>query len=145
MTPKTKVCGACKKRKKLKQFSSQNSGKYGVLWHCKKCHAAYELVRQRKKRNDPEWRKHVNRTSRVNYRKRRNKLYERLGGAKCACCGETKWQFLQIDHVNNDGVKDRQKTGLKAEYWKAELQVLCANCNWGKRYGRCPHKKGGDQ
>jgi len=26
---------------------------------------------------------------------------------------------------------------------QGDLQVLCANCNWAKRYGDCPHQKRG--
>lgn len=72
---------------------------------------------------------------------------------KCACCGESEYNFLQIDHVNGGGNRHRKsikvKCGSKFYYWLWKnnfpegYQVLCANCNWGKRMnnGVCPHKK----
>jgi len=54
---------------------------------------------------------------------------------------------LQIDHVNNDGAKDRKVYGVKAtsnQYYRRILkklkegskdyQTLCAYCNWVKGY-----------
>lgn len=72
-------------------------------------------------------------------------------GSCCACCGETVEEFLQLDHVNNDGHLDRKqhKTSsklfakLKKIGWpKDRYQLLCANCNFGKlmNSGICPHK-----
>ena len=97
-------------------------------------------------------------------RKRRTKIkrlvLEHYGGVppKCVCCGESIYQFLTIDHVNNDGAKHRKelKLGRKSGWWLYiylvkndfpddgyELQVLCWNCNCGKRMngGVCPHKE----
>lgn len=72
-------------------------------------------------------------------------------GGCCACCGETVQQFLQLDHIQNDGHLDRKahKTSakliahLKKSGWpKDRYQLLCANCNFGKLMngGACPHK-----
>jgi hypothetical protein len=84
--------------------------------------------------------------------------YETLlayGGIRCACCGETNIHFLSLDHVHNDGFKDRpvingrrkQLMGynvLRKQNFpnKDRFQVLCMNCNVGKRLngGICPHK-----
>jgi formylmethanofuran dehydrogenase subunit E len=30
-------------------------------------------------------------------------------GGKCNCCGEDKYEFLAIDHVNGGGKKEREK------------------------------------
>lgn len=76
-------------------------------------------------------------------------------GNACACCGEIEPLFLQVDHINNDGHLQRKNAGrhwdwsafmrwLKAEgFPKDNYQLLCANCNWGKRAngGVCPHRK----
>ena len=38
-------------------------------------------------------------------------------GGKCQCpggCSETTWQFLSVDHVNNDGTDHRKEKGSKA-------------------------------
>ena len=83
----------------------------------------------------------------------RTKLLDKFG-YKCRCCGESQIDFLCIDHINNDGNIHRknQTTGKRFDYlkiWKdilkngddSNFQVLCMNCNWGKRLtGICPHK-----
>lgn len=77
-------------------------------------------------------------------------------GSKCACCGHDDKRFFTIDHVNNDGAEHRRRLtgskrqgcGLYTYKWIIQnnfpdtIQVLCANCNWGKRMnnGTCPHK-----
>ena len=73
-------------------------------------------------------------------------------GNICACCGEDEIMFLSIDHINNDGVLDRDSfknystfsfyLKLKKEPIREDLQVLCFNCNLGKQLnnGECPHK-----
>jgi hypothetical protein len=73
-------------------------------------------------------------------------------GGCCACCGESEPLFLQLDHIHNDGAQERRELGnnfvvllrLKDRGWpKDNHQILCANCNHGKRMngGICPHKK----
>jgi|SRR5665213_171325 len=78
------------------------------------------------------------------------------GEPKCACCGEVEILFLQIDHINDDGANHRRQMvkeqgyisgGNNLPYWLKKnnyppgFQVLCANCNWGKRLaGKCPHQ-----
>jgi hypothetical protein len=84
----------------------------------------------------------------------RDEVYRAYGGYRCACCGETERMFLSIDHVNNDGAihkrTHRLRTGeqmyrwLKRNNFPAGFQILCMNCQWGKRNnkGVCPHKPG---
>ena len=71
-------------------------------------------------------------------------------GGKCACCGETGFEFLTIDHVNGGGSKQRRKDSLQIGVWlkkhkyPVDFQVLCYNCNLGRNFwGQCPHKTGG--
>ena len=78
-------------------------------------------------------------------------------GGKCQCpggCSEYRYEFLTIDHVNNDGMEHRKKaigtrragTGfyrwiVKSGFPK-ELRLLCMNCNFARgRYGYCPHER----
>lgn len=75
--------------------------------------------------------------------------YASYGGYRCACCGESHAEFLCIDHVNNDGYAHRKSIGrgsniylwLKKNGFPAGFQVLCMNCNFGKKHngGVCPH------
>lgn len=71
-------------------------------------------------------------------------------GGKCACCGESKPEFLTLDHINGRGPEEKT-TGMGIWYWlklkgwpKDNYQILCWNCNCAKGvYGQCPHKKTG--
>ncbi|MFA5706889.1 MAG: HNH endonuclease [Candidatus Neomarinimicrobiota bacterium] len=80
--------------------------------------------------------------------RRRKRVLAAYGG-KCACCGETEWKFLSLDHVDNDGAEHRRKIGQSRIYEWAEdngypdnLQLLCYNCNMAKAfYGKCPHQE----
>jgi len=75
-------------------------------------------------------------------------------GGKCTCCGEWRYEFLTIDHINNDGAEHRRKLANGRDRWKAKniyvwlkendypegFQVLCTNCNCAKAWhGYCPH------
>ena len=77
----------------------------------------------------------------------RKKVIDHYGG-RCACCGEKEIKFLAIDHINNDGHKQRKKMTLNINAWAIrhhypkDLQVLCHNCNLAKAfYGICPHQE----
>ena|SRR3990167_3114899 len=71
---------------------------------------------------------------------------------KCACCGESEYVFLCLDHINNDGAEHRRKISgknnrtfgiyawLRKNKFPVGFQVLCHNCNWAKSHGGCPHK-----
>ena len=74
--------------------------------------------------------------------------FDRYGGRKCNCCGETELLFLQLDHIDNNGGRHRRKENIVSLYrWAKKkkyppgFQVLCANCNFGKHMngGICPH------
>lgn len=80
------------------------------------------------------------------------------GNGLCACCGEPDERFLTLDHVNNDGAEHRRSLSIWGQsmgsvfYRRMKslgypndppLQVLCFNCNNGKRVnkGVCPHQE----
>lgn len=73
-------------------------------------------------------------------------------GGKCVRCGYSDHRALQIDHVDGNGYKDtakqRQSRGSVGYYRKVIMdtatgdtsyQILCANCNWIKRYENNEH------
>lgn len=70
------------------------------------------------------------------------------GDSRCACCGETRLEFLTIDHIFGGGRQHRQSqrignmcVWLKKHNFPEGYQVLCMNCNFAKgRFGRCPHE-----
>lgn len=76
--------------------------------------------------------------------------FQAYGGPVCFCCGEHEEKFLSIDHINGDGGKHRKQQGsgailyawLARHHFPTGFQVLCMNCNWGRRFtGICPHKQ----
>lgn len=78
----------------------------------------------------------------------KDKVFDHYGRS-CACCGEDVFEFLSIDHMNNDGAKHRAEIGVSRLYpWLIKnnfpngFQTLCVNCNKGKflNKGECPHK-----
>jgi len=59
-------------------------------------------------------------------------------GAKCACCGDTNYEHLSIDHINNDGAEHRKTTNGQIlqdtlnRGFPDNIQILCYNCNMTK-------------
>ncbi len=71
-------------------------------------------------------------------------LFALLGGC-CKHCGFADHRALQIDHVNGGGCKDRNGVKSQQHYRRVlksvragegKFQLLCANCNWIKRWER---------
>ncbi len=71
------------------------------------------------------------------YRDKRKSILDTLGN-RCVCCGETEEIYLEIDHVFNDGSKDKAPSLKKIKENKERYQILCCNCN------RAKHKNGGE-
>ena len=81
----------------------------------------------------------------------KREVFEKYGGCKCACCGDTEIVWLSIDHIDGGGNKHRKelknKCGvnfynwLKKQNYPDGYQVLCMNCQFGKHAcGICPHQ-----
>ena len=77
------------------------------------------------------------------YTKRQKSAILELLGKKCVRCGFEDDRALQIDHVNGGGVKEKKKMTGGTYYvfvvkrilaGSKKYQVLCANCNWIKRF-----------
>jgi len=70
-------------------------------------------------------------------------------GSKCACCGESNFYFLTLDHVNNNGAEERKQPSGQNRIWarlrrektvSPDYQILCYNYNCAKGHlGSCPH------
>lgn len=90
---------------------------------------------------------------RVLERRRRVTCLEHYGAMICACCGEHRYEFLTIDHIEGGGnqhLEERKATNqhrnlyswLIKNNFPPGYQVLCYNCNCAKgNYGECPHTK----
>jgi hypothetical protein len=77
--------------------------------------------------------------------RRENGLHTRIVlslGSKCVGCGIEDPDVLQVDHINGGGSKERKSFSNTYQFEKyvfehvdsGEYQLLCANCNWKKRY-----------
>jgi hypothetical protein len=75
-------------------------------------------------------------------------------GGKCQCCGESRIEFLSIDHIHGSGRKEIMalNIGRGFQYYgylrrnkfpdKDRLRVLCMNCNFAMGIiGYCPHQR----
>jgi hypothetical protein len=114
--------------------------------------AYYEKNREKVKAKAKEYyvkNRERNRVQREELRRQALEFYSN-GELKCACCGEITYEFLEIDHINNNGAEMRKQdinhvriySWLKKYNYPEGFQVLCCNCNWAKhRYGICPHQK----
>lgn len=144
-----KTCTGCSTPKELNQFAPQKDGKYGVTSKCRTCRNAYNkeyYQRADVKQQRSEYFK--------NYRNDiKQQVFDHYGRV-CACCGEDNEVFLTLDHINNDGAEHRRKLGngkqtSSDKVWQwvikngfpTNFQILCYNCNCGKRDngGTCPH------
>lgn len=71
-------------------------------------------------------------------------------GMVCQCCGEYRYEFLCIDHMDGGGNAHRKEVGgggngflkwLRDNNYPEGYQTLCHNCNFAKHfYGKCPHE-----
>jgi hypothetical protein len=148
--PKSRVCATCGKNKSLDNFSILAR----VCNSCKKKDQQRREVeeaikkaerRERRERRKKELRDNVSpKRSKITSKNARVKAIEALGG-KCVRCGFSDIRALQIDHKKNNGCYERKELNQDRLYKRVyelaisgkadtEYQVLCANCNWTKRY-----------
>ncbi len=114
----TKTCARCKEPRSLNEFFKNASRRDGVSGFCKICHQ--QDVRMR-------------------YIKDRMIVINAYGG-KCEKCGFQDFRALQFDHVQGGGSKDlkgKSPTAIRKALMpvnKEKFALLCANCNWKRRY-----------
>lgn len=82
--------------------------------------------------------------------RQKREVMDKYGGV-CACCGESRIEFLAIDHINGGGGKHRRETGgggsnfyrwLRNNNFPEGFRVLCHNCNQAiGHFGHCPHER----
>jgi len=74
------------------------------------------------------------------------------GTMRCECCGEDIYEFLNLDHVDNDGAEDSKRFKSSRSFYKylidtgfqKRLKVMCFNCNCARDKDPdkiCPHKR----
>jgi len=120
----SKKCNGCKKILGADKFRARPEHPDGLACRCKDCYRSQS-------------------------RAERIEALKIYGGdpPHCACCGEAKFEFLAIDHIEGGGHKHRKIGGgsviyrwLRANNYPLGFRVLCHNCNQAiGYYGYCPH------
>lgn len=155
------------RRRYHREWVKQNKEKmraYREKWRKKDPERARRLQSERFKRyyhsgkgkqTAAQWRKvnaeKFNRASRDRRFALKIQVIEHYGGV-CACCGEFRLEFLQIDHINGDGKAHRDHlklhggtsiySWLRSHDFPKGFRVLCANCNQARgAWGYCPHEE----
>ena len=145
-----KTCRVCKRSLPIAVFPTENKKTGRLDTRCRECGTKYQVAwekRNRAKRNS---------IVRKNCSVLKSEMIDAYGGM-CVCCGESRFEFLSIDHVRGNGSRQRREAigkghlngsafyrWLKRNGWpKEEFRLLCYNCNLALGlYGRCPHGNG---
>lgn len=140
----SRICTKCNQFKPLEAFSKDRRRPDGYYPFCNECNNS---LRREYRRSNTEAVRAVEKKYKV---KRRRSVLDHYGG-KCACCGESHYEFLAIDHVNGGGLKHRKSLKHQSTCMAAWLirnglpegfRVLCHNCNNARGfYGYCPHER----
>lgn len=149
-------CSLCKTHKLISQFNKHRGRKNGLTQYCITCSKIYSLERRARdglkinaylRRKRAEWKRIA---------------FEHYSGSppKCQCpsCPSPEMNiiFLEIDHINglsNEELEYKKLKGTRPRQgphmyrwlitnkFPLGFQVLCTNCNMGKRRngGICPH------
>ena len=146
-----KVCSKCSSSKDESEFYVRKR-RNEMSSECKECVKVRVSIRRK-----AQWDRIKDTQAEANRKYRQGLRIDALkayGGLRCACCGETEYAFLTLDHIENNGAAERRKIAgrresagthtykwLKARGYPPGYQVLCMNCNFGKRMngGVCPH------
>lgn len=158
-----KTCKKCLETKDINLFYGyMKRGKPAIRARCSDCLRLEAKNRSAfRRKSDPE----IMRKAAENWRNKNKSKYDEMMlrsrvrrrievieayGGKCKCCGEDRFEFLSIDHIENNGNEMRKKHGdgvaymsfLRKNKFPSGHQVLCHNCNLSKGfYGYCPHNK----
>lgn len=130
-----KICKRCKIEQSIEEFYLISKKGSSRVPYCRTC-----LKNRKRKPENPL-------TIKARHRKNRQEVISHYGG-KCACCGESVFEFLSIDHINGDGRKHREQIKtqdicdwLRKNKYPEGFRVLCFNCNCAIGFhGYCPHE-----
>ena len=162
-----KLCAGCGKTKHVSEFGTQLDKADGLTYSCKDCKngrsrkwkkknrkSVYEYNKVYKEEHKEQlkkaWHKWAKKTGYYKKEKvNRSKIKERfirMYGTVCSCCGESRKEFLTLEHIHGQiGVKIKESgskayTKAVAKYDPEVYDLLCMNCNFSRgKYGYCPH------
>lgn len=148
---KQKRCDTCRIPARLELARMQS-----MDWYYKNP----EKARLRRKRAEAKRPDHYREMKRKNMAKRRARVryliigFYSHGTYRCACCGESQFDFLTLDHINGGGGREmiqlfgRRQASSPFYFWLARngfpsgYQILCLNCNMSKgKHGVCAHRR----
>ena len=123
-------CRTCGQIKPRSDFYTNTNSNTRRSKDCKHCYCISEHKR---------YRKHRLAYHQQYYKTFRLEVLNTYGG-RCTRCGESDLDLLVIDHINNDGAKERKRfhassfyRNIKAQgFPKDKYQILCLSCNWKK-------------
>lgn len=129
-----------KSAKKYRDNNKQKQQSYSKLYRERNKEAIKIKAKERYKNSKKQ---------KMDYQRKLTREYKQafldMYGGKCACCGESLFDFLTIEHRQGQQ-KITRRTGLVAyrdsvkEYRPDLYEVLCWNCNCAKgKLGYCPH------
>ncbi len=154
-------CYKCKQEKPISEFHKDPTRLNGLDSRCKKCKSQYEKKRwethkEKRKNSFKEWyelNKERERAQKRQYArehpeerriyrvKLRLKLLQKVSGnniPQCVNCGCDDIRFLEINHVNGGGSKEKFDVGGQGYFHRSilngtrktdDLNVLCKVCN----------------
>ena len=156
-----KVCSLCHQAYPATPdfFHHQITGTFGLSTRCTYCNSAkakkYRAAHLDQEKAYFESYYAANKQKISDYHKRHRQQLRLLvlshysnGTPTCACCRESRFEFLTLDHIHNNGAAHKRQVGRGQVYYSIrdagfppEYQVLCFNCNCAKgTYGICPHE-----
>lgn len=128
-------------------MSAEAKARYGRKYRQSAKYRATKAREEARLKADPE------REERYRERARMQCVHLRLAvlfyyGPNCSCCGESRPEFLGIDHVEGGGRQHRKQIKMRIYEWLLKhgfpegYRVLCHNCNMSHGfYGYCPHER----
>lgn len=144
--PTIKKCPTCNRILDPDEFYRDKRSTSGLTFRCKKC-----TLKNVKESNYVKSGKGKKKAARTKFEYKI--MFLKFLGGKCTNCGNSNLLNLQIDHIDNDGNKDRKdmktstfdpaiiKKIMNGHIHPYRLQVLCANCNYEKRLLNMPYFK----
>jgi hypothetical protein len=149
---KEKKCLYSAKRRKFDPIYREKLLQRKRDWDLRNKKHNREYANNRYRNNDVVREKHSIRSKNKQVNERLETIYWYSNGEmKCNICGNTHYEFLAIDHIDNNGYIHRQSGELKrysndlskyliANNFPEGYQILCHNCNQIKRIESLPFK-----
>lgn len=141
----TVLCTRCQRLLPVAEFYTDSRCSGGLSPWCKRCISEYGVTWRTANKDAVAAR---GKDRRFGYRLSALVYY---GGdpPSCACCNESRLEFLALDHIGGGGRQERLRVGsgerffryLQKTNYPPGYRVLCHNCNQAMGiYGYCPHQ-----